>query len=149
VTKTDLNTPTGANPEAIKQDVIEMRETMYSNGFFGPFVLYTSTGYDAFLDDDYFRSGSTAVQRTLRERIKDIDNISDVRRLDYLTSGYQMILVMMDPTVAQAINAMDITTVQWDSQGGMRKNFKVMCIKVPLLKAPFNGVAAIVHGTTS
>jgi uncharacterized linocin/CFP29 family protein len=149
VTKTDLTTPTGSNPEAVKQDVIEMRETMYTNGFYGPFMLYHSTGYDAFLDDDYFRSGSTAASRTLRERVGEIEGIAGIRRLDYLTSGYQMVLVQMTSDVAQAINAMDVTTVQWDSQGGLRKNFKVMAIQVPLLKAPYNGVAGIVHGTTS
>ncbi|MGL6095040.1 MAG: major capsid protein [Fimbriiglobus sp.] len=149
VTKTNLTTPTGANPEAVKNDVIAMRETMYSNGFYGPFMLYTSTGYDAFLDDDYFRTGSTAVSRTTRERVMEIDGVAGIRRLDYLTSGFQMILVQMTPDVAQAINAMDVTTVQWESQGGARMNFRVMAIQVPLLKAPFNGTAGIVHGTTS
>jgi hypothetical protein len=149
LTKTDLTTPTGSNPEAVMQDVIEMRELMYSNGFFGPFMLYTSTGYDVFFDNDYFRTGSTAVQRTLRERLMAIEGIQDIRRLDYLTSGYQMIMVQMTPDVAQAINAMDITTVQWESQGGLRKNFKVMAIQVPLLRAPYNGVGAIIHATTS
>lgn len=149
VLKIDLNTPTGANPEAIMTDVLEMVETMQSNGFFGPYMLYTSTGYSRFLNDDYFRSGSTSAVRSLRQRIMEIDGIQDIRRLDYLTSGYQMILVQMDSEVVQAINGMDITTVQWDSQGGMRKNFKVMAIQVPLIKAPYNGVSGIIHATTS
>lgn len=149
VTKTDLTTPVGTNPEAVMRDVIEMRETMYTNGFFGPFILYTSTSYDQWFDDDYFRSGSTAIQRTLRERLTAIDGITAVRRLDFLTSGYQMILVQMTRDVVEAINGMDVTTVQWESQGGLRKNFKVLAIQVPLLKAPANGVAGIVHGTTS
>lgn len=149
VTKIDLNIPTGANPEAIKQDVIEMREALYAISYYGPFILYHSTAYDAFLDDDYFRAGSTAQTRTLRERIKSIEGIMDVRRLDYLTSGYQMILVQMTPDVARAINGMDITTVQWESQGGMRVNFKVMCIQVPQLRSDFNAATGICHGTTS
>lgn len=149
VTKTDLNTPTGSNPEAIVADILEMRETMRTNGFFGPYLVYHSTGYDRFLDDDYFRSGGTSVTRTLRERIESIEGISGMRRLDYLTSGYQMIMIQMTSEVAQAINGMDITTVQWESQGGMRKNFKVMAIQVPLLKSPYNGVAGILHATTA
>jgi len=44
---------------------------------------------------------------------------------------------------------MEVTVVQWDSRGGLRKNFIAMCIKVPLLRAPYNGVAPIVHATTS
>jgi uncharacterized linocin/CFP29 family protein len=149
VTKTDLNAPTGSNPEAVMTDVLEMVETMTSNGYYGPYILYHSTGYSRYLSDDYFRSGSTSAVRSLRERVMQIEGIRDIRRLDYLTSGYQMILVQMDSEVAQAINGMDITTVQWDSQGGLRKNFKVLAIQVPLLKAPYNGVAGIIHATTS
>lgn len=149
VTKTDLTTPTGSNPEAVVQDIIEMRETMYSNGFYGPFMVYMSTGYDTWLDGDYFRTGGTSVTRTLRERIESIDGIGGVRRLDYLTSGYQIVMVQMTRDVVEAINGMDITTVQWESQGGARLNFRVMCIQVPLLKTQYSGVSGIVHGTTS
>lgn len=149
VTKTDLHTPATANPENVVEDVIEMRETMYTNGYYGPFMLYTSTGYDRYMDDDYFRTGGTSVVRTLRERLESIDGIAGIRRLDYLTTGYQMVLVQMTPEVAQAINGMEVTTVQWESQGGLRQNFKVMAIQVPLLKTPYNGVAGIIHGTTS
>ena len=148
-TKIDLNTPTGSNPEAIMQDVIEMREQLYSDNFYGPFVLYHSTGYDAFLDNDYFRTGGTSVLQTLRQRIASIDGITAIRRLDYLTSGYVMILVQMTPDVARAINGMDITTVQWESVGGMRLNFKVMAIQVPQLRADFAGNCGILHGTTA
>lgn len=143
-----LTVPTGSNPDAVMADVIAMREQLYSKGFFGPFMLYTSTGYDAYLDNDYFRSGSTSVQRTLRERIEAIDGIVGIKRLDFLTTNYQMILIQMTPEVVQAINGMDVTTVQWESQGGMRQNFKVMAIQTALFKAPFNGVAGYVHGTS-
>lgn len=149
ITKTDLHTPAATNPEYITEDVIEMRELLYAQGFYGPFMVYYSTGYDRFFDDDYFRAGGTAATRTVRERVGAIEGVMGFRRLDYLTSGYQMIMVQMTPDVAQAINAMDITTVQWDSQGGLRRNFKVMAIQVPLLRAPYSGVAPIVHGTTS
>lgn len=149
VTKTDLNTPTGANPEAVMTDVLEMLETMRSNGYFGPYMLYHSTPYSRYFDDDYFRSGSTSAVRTLRERIMEIGDIQDIRRLDYLTDGYQLILIQMTAEVAQAINGMDVTTVQWETKGGMQQNFKVLCIQVPLLKAPYNGVSGILHATTS
>lgn len=149
VTKTDLTTPTGSNPEAIVQDVMEMIETMQTNGFYGPYMLYHSTPYSLYLNSDYFRSGSTSAVRTVRERLMEVDGLAGIRRLDYLTSGYQMILVHMDPEVAQAIDGMRIQTVMWESQGGGRMNFKVFCIQVPLFKAPYNGVAGIIHGTTS
>lgn len=148
-TKTDLNTPTGTNPEAVMTDVLEMVETLQSDGFFGPYMLYHSTGYSRYLNDDYFRTGSTSAVRSLRSRILEIDGIADIRRLDYLTSGYQLILVQMTTDVIEAINGMEVQTIMWESQGGMRKNFRVMCIHTPLLKSDYNGNSGLVHGTTS
>lgn len=149
VTKTDLTAPTGSNPEAVMTDILEMIETMQTNGYFGPYMLYHSTGYSRYLNDDYFRSGSTSAVRTLRERLMEIEGIQDIRRLDFLTSGYQLILVQMDAQVAQAVNGMEMRTVHWESLGGAQQNFRVMAIQVPLLKTPSNGVSGILHGTTA
>lgn len=149
ITKTDLTTPTGSNPEAVVQDILEMRDLLYASNFYGPFMLYHSTGYDAFLDNDYFRTGGTSAVRSVRERIQAIDGISGIRRLDFLTSGYVLIMVQMTSDVARAVNGMDITTVQWESVGGMRLNFKVMAIQVPQLRSDYNGNTGIVHATTA
>lgn len=153
VTKTDLTTPDGTNPDTVLQDVIEMRETMYTNGFYGPFIVYSSTSYDQWLDRAHFvgtfAQGLTSQARTLREAIEAIDGISAVRRLDFLTSGYQLIMVQMTPEVAQAVNAMDITTIQWDEKGGTELHWRILAIQVPLLKAPYSGTSGIIHGTTS
>lgn len=143
-----LTTPTGSNPEAVLADVIEMREALYAAGKYGPFMLYYTPAYDAYLDNDYFRTGSTAISRTTRERILAVEGVMGARRLDYWTgSTYQMIMVQMTSDTVQAINGMDITTVQWESRGGMRKNFMVMAIQVPVLKSDYNGVTGIAHYT--
>lgn len=148
-TKTDLTTPTGANPEAVVQDILEMRNQLYDDRFYGPFILYHSTAYDQFLDNDYFRTGGVSVNQSLRQRIEAIDGISAVRRLDFLTSGYVLIMVQMTSDVARAINGMDITTVQWEEKGGMQLCFKVMAIQVPNLRSDYVGRCGIVHATTS
>lgn len=149
VTKTDLTAPTGSNPEAVVQDVMEMIETMNGNGYFGPFALYHSTPYSLYLNSDYFRSGSTSAVRTVRERLMEIDGLESIKRLDYLTSGYQLVLVDFGSNQFQAINGMEPTTVQWSERGGYIQKFMVLAIQVALLRAPYNGTAAIVHGTTS
>lgn len=149
-TKTDLTTPTGTNPEAVMTDVLEMIETLQTDGFFGPYVLYTSTGYSRYLNDDYFRTGSTSAVRSLRERLMEIEGIVDIRRLDYLTSGFQLILVQLDRETVEAINGMEIQTFMHEGDGPKgRKYFRVACIHVPLIKSDFNGNTGIVHGTTS
>jgi hypothetical protein len=149
VTKTDLTTPTGTNPEAIAQDVMEMIETMNGNGYYGPFVLYHSTPYSIYLNSDYYRSGGTSAVSTVRARLMDIEGITAIRRLNYLTSGYQLLLVDFGTDQFAAISGMEPRVVQWSERGGMIQKFMVMAIQVPLLKAPYNGVSALIHGTTS
>jgi hypothetical protein len=149
ITKTNLTIPTGSNPEATVADILAMRSLMYNNKFFGPFMIYHSTDWDLYLDNDYARLGGSNANLTLRQRLKAIEGIQDVRRLDYLTNTFTMIMVQMTPDVARAINGMDITTVQWESQGGMRLNFKVMAIQVPQVRWDYNGIAGIIHATTT
>ena len=112
---------------------------------YGPFMLYHSTDWDKYLDDDYRANDS----RTLRQRLRQISQITDVKRLDFLTNTFTFLMVQMVPETARAVTGMDITTVQWESQGGMRVNFKVMAIMVPQLRSDFNGNMGIVHATTS
>lgn len=152
-TKTDLTTPLGTNPDATLADVLAMRELAYADNFYGPFMLYHSTDWDQWMDNDYYAGthaqGLAGVSGTLRSRIRQIDGITDVRRLDFLTSTYTLLLVQMTSEVARAVVGMDVTTVQWESMGGMRKNFKVMAIMVPQIRSTFAGRCGIVHGTTA
>ena len=110
-----------------------------------------SDHWDMYLDDDYVTgtaaNGLTSPTSTLRRRIEAIEGIQGVRRLDFLTTDYEFILVQMTSDVARAINGMGITTVQWESQGGMRRNFKVMAIQVPQLRADYNDNCGICHAT--
>lgn len=149
ITKTDLTVPTGANPEATVADVLEMRSTLYDVNRFGPFMLYHSPDWDQFMDNDYILTGGNVATQTLRERLRAIEGIQDVRRLDFLTNTFTLLMVQMTSDVARAVNGMDITTVQWETQGGMRLNFKVMAIHVPQLRADFNGSTGILHATTA
>jgi len=127
-------------------------------------MLYHSNDWDTFLDNDYILTGGNVATQTLRERLKSIDGIIDVRRLDFLTSTipvstdaaqiltanpFTLIMVQMTSDVCRAINGMDITTVQWESVGGMRLNFKVMAIQVPQIRATFAGNSGLLVGTTT
>lgn len=141
----------GWKPDTTVSNVIAMRELLYAANMFGPFMLYTSRDWDQYLDLDYTNgtvgSGLTAPFQTLRSRLSQIEGIQGVRRLDYFTGPFQMVMVQMTADVARAVNGMDITTVQWESQGGLKINFKVMCIYVPQLRADYNGNCGICHAT--
>ena len=145
ITKTNVTTPDGTNGATTVDDVLAMIELAADAYHYGPFMLYHSTDWDKYLDDDYRANDS----RTLRQRLRQISQITDVKRLDFLTNTFTFLMVQMVPETARAVTGMDITTVQWESQGGMRVNFKVMAIMVPQLRSDFNGNMGIVHATTS
>jgi len=149
ITKNDLTVPTGSNAGSTVADVLEMRDMLYDVNRFGPFMLYHSKDWDQFMDNDYVLTGGNVATQTLRERLRAIEGIQDVRRLDFLTDTFTLLMVQMTPDVARAVIGMDLTTVQWESQGGMRLNFKVMCIHVPQLRSDFNGSCGILHATTA
>lgn len=152
LTKTDLTKPTtgGWTASTTLGQVLLMRDLLTANNFYGPFMLYHSNDWDQYMDNDYTLSTSSGVAtQTLRERLKKIEGIQDVRRLDFFTDTFSLIMVQMTSDVARAVNGMDITTVQWESQGGMRLNFKVMCIMVPQLRSDFNDNCGICHGSAA
>lgn len=126
-------------------EVLGMRLQSQLAYHYGPWILYNSPSWDKYLDEDY---KATYNATTLRDRLKMIDGIQDVRTLDFLT-GYVMLLVQMTSDTVREIVGLDITTVQWESHGGMQINFKVLCILVPDVRADYNGNCGIVHGTGS
>ena len=130
-------------------EMLEMRLQAQQAYHYGPYMVYCSTAWDVYLDDDY---SSSKGDNTLRDRLKAITGIQDVRTLDYLDedgTSYIMILVQMTSDVVREVIGMDITTVQWETQGGMQLNFKVMAIMVPQIRADQNSNTGIVHGTTA
>lgn len=135
----------GWTPRQTLLDVLAMRLQSQAKYHFGPWVLYVSLAWDRFLDDDLsIYKGDL----TLRDRLRRIEGIEDVVTLDYL-KGYDMVLVQMTTDVCREVVGMDITTVQWETKGGMELNFKVMCILVPQIRSDFNGNTGIVHGAVA
>jgi len=160
ITKTDLTKPDGSNSATTVGEIIAMRELAYAQNFFGPFILYHSTDWDTYLDNDHYvmtTSGAAAPTKTLRQRIQEIEGITAVRRLDFMTptamgSTFNLLLVEMSAEVAQAVNGMEVTTMQWEEKGGLELMFKVMCIKVPRIRSQYventtTKKTGIVHGT--
>lgn len=146
ITKT-LSSPlvSGWTPRTTLLDIMNMRTLSQRQLHFGPWVLYVSLAWDAYLDDDL---SIYKGDNTLRERLRKIDGIEDVVTVDYL-NGYDMVLVQQTPDVVREVVGMDISTVQWESHGGMQLNFKVMCILVPQIRGDFNGNTGIVHGSVA
>jgi hypothetical protein len=132
-------TVTGADMLA---DVLGMIAAAKADYHFGPFVLYLPSNFAAVTANDFKATGNA----TIRERLLAIEEIEDVRTLDYLTAS-NCILVEMQSDTVRLINGMNIQTVQWESHGGMRLDFKVMCIMVPQIRSDHNNNCGVVHGT--
>ena len=120
-----------------------MRKQAQGAYHYGPYKLYVAPDWDQYLDDDY---SSAKGDNTLRERILKINGINAVDTMDYLT-GFTAILVQQTSDVIRMVVGMEVTTLQWDTMGGLRKNFKVMAILVPQIRADQNGRCGIVHGS--
>lgn len=138
-------TASGWTPSATLLDILAMRQMSQSKLHFGPWVLYCGLAWDAYLDDDLsIYKGDL----TLRDRIRRIDGIQDVVTVDYLT-GYDMVLMQTTTDTGRMVVGMDVTTIQWQSHGGMQLNFKVMAIIIPQFRADYNGNCGIVHGSVA
>lgn len=169
ITYTSLHDPSkaGWTASTTLADVLYLRQLLYASKFYGPFVIYHSNDWDTYMDNDYILTGGNVATQTLRNRLKSIEGIQDVRRLDFLFGStpdsskgpggdvdislkpFTLIIVQMTPDVCRAVNGMDVTTVQWEEKGGLRVCFKVMAIQVPQLRADNYGNCGILVATTS
>src|SRR3990167_3869020 len=147
IIKNDLTNPGESTwtPAMLVQEVLAMRQLSEDEKHYGPWMIYNAPAWDQYLDDDY---SSAKGDNTLRQRLQAINGIQGVRTLDHL-SAFALVLVQMTSDVIREVVGMDVTTVQWETEGGMRLNFKVMAILVPQLRADFNGNTGMVHGSTS
>jgi len=130
--------------EEILDDVLTMKQALITDRRYGPYALYVPTGYETALDDD-FKANS---DKSVRQRIQEVSGIEIVKVADFLTAN-KVVMVQLASDTVRLINALDVTTVQWETEGGMKVHFKVMAIKVPLLQADQDGRCGIAVYTTS
>ena len=142
-----LSDPTdpGWVPADTLADVLAMKAASQADNMYGPWMLYCATAWDEYMDNDF---SDAKGDLTLRERLMKIDGIQGVQTLDYLT-GYRLVLVQMTSDVIREVIGMDITTVQWETQGGFQLNFKVLAIMVPQLRVDAANNSGIVDGNVA
>ena len=150
LTKTNFTAPTAGGwvPNTLYNEVLAALDQLYAQMHYGPYVIYHSTDWTQYMNQVFSVSGGNHPGETTRSMLLKIENISDVRRLDRLTSTFTLILVGMEATVVEMVNGMEVTTVQWQEKGGLVLRYKVMCIKVPRLRSDFASRTGILHGTT-
>lgn len=130
ITKTSITAPTGSNGTTILTEWLDHRDELFQQNFHGPFNVYTATSYDQFLDDEF----KTNSDKSLRNRLLEIDGITSIKRLDYLTTSGTNLWTQLGEEI-QAVSGMEIMTMQWETKGGLQLNFKVMGIQVPRIRS--------------
>lgn len=137
-------TDSGWCPSNTVSEVLAMIQASIQAYHYGPWVLYYGPSWSQYMNNEYKLQSDD----TLADRLRRIDNLDDVRMVDHLT-GYDLILVQMTPDVVREVIGMDITTVQWESHGGMQVNFKVMAILCPQIRMDINERTGIVHAAVA
>lgn len=128
----------------ILNSVLAMKQTSINNFHYGPWMLYIPTAYETVLDEDYEDTGTTATGKTIRERIKAISGILDIKVVDMLPAN-NVLLVQMTSDVVRLVTGMPVQNVQWKVEGEMLTKFKVMTIQVPQIRSDQNNKTGIVH----
>ncbi len=127
--------------ENVLADVQTMIGLMEADGHYGPFWLYLGGSAASLKFNEDFKAAS---DKSIRERIMELEQISAIRTLDKLAAAN---ILLVDPTsdVVQLVIGEDLQNVQWDVHGGFQINFKSFQIIVPLIRADINGKSGIVH----
>lgn len=125
--------------EGMLTDVLNMKQGLINDRFFGPYILILPSNWEYLLDKDY-KSYSEA---TLRERIMRIGGISDVVVADFMTAS-NAVMIQATNSVFDLIDGFLPMTLQWQPEP-MLYRFKVMAIQVPRCRADYNGRCGIIH----
>lgn len=139
-TTADWNTATG---DQIVIDILAMINKAQADGFYGPYVIYTSGPAYVALGNDY----KAASDKSIISRLMEIPDLEAIMPSDNITDSGVAILVQMSAETVDLIVGMNPTIVHWETQGGMVHNFKVMAIYVPRLKSDQAGRSGLVHYT--
>lgn len=126
--------------EAILSDTLAMKQALIDDRHYGPYALWLPTNFETAIDED-FKSNS---DRSIRERISMVENLVDIRVVDKMTAD-NVVMFQLTPDVVRMVIGLAITVVEWESEGGMRRNFKIIAIMVPQIRSTQANRSGIAH----
>jgi uncharacterized linocin/CFP29 family protein len=146
-TNFSLTAPTGSNGGTVVNEVLNLRQLLINDYHKGPFMLYVNMQWAAHLDNEFSTSKG---DNTLRQRILAIEGIRGIKTLDFLpTTNYEMVLVEMKSSNVRMVVGMEPMLMQWESQGGLLKHFKVAAMLVPQLRTDTDSNIGVAHGRSA
>jgi hypothetical protein len=127
-------------------DLLASLTALHANRMFGPYTVYVPSDAGVVLDNDYVPTAGTNSTGTIRNRLRQVNGISDIRVADQLPSG-NVIIKQDTVDVAAWVQGENLQTVQWDEYGGFEINFKAFAIGVPLIRSDAAGRSGVCHLT--
>ena len=135
---------TSVTGKQIVEQVSGYKQTSINNKHYGPWILYIPTAYEVKMDTDYSSTEPSA--GTIRERLLKIAGVQDVKVIDELTAD-NVLFVQMTSNVIRLVQGTGLQNVEWASEGGMVKHYKVMTIAVPQIRSNDELRTGIVHAS--
>ena len=135
----------------IVQDVINMKQELAEQGYGGDAKLSLPSYLSARLSEDYKSAESSSVM-TILNRIEmiqgiTVDFVESLGRITAADTQYiNVCMIAMRTDVIRIIDGFDSMLVQWDSQGGMNTNYRILTIQVPQIRTRQAGDCGIVRG---
>jgi uncharacterized linocin/CFP29 family protein len=121
-------------------DVIAMKAASITDRHYGPWGLYLPANYESKMDADYV----SGYPKTTRSRILEVEGIEFVKVSDYLTAS-NIVMFELQPETVEAVIGLNPMMVEWEGQGGLELNFKILAIIVPRLRADQADRSGIMH----
>lgn len=142
----EITDPTdgGWTPDTLRNELLVCLKTLLDVQKTGPFDILYGKEWMPYMGKRYSADDSRSLKSVLTTDIEGISNCT----LHTKIPGFKLIIKERSAMTARAVIGMEIQTVQWETMGGMRKNFKVMCIMVPQLRCTITGQAGVLVADT-
>lgn len=121
-------------------DVIAMIAAMQDDNMYGPYGLFVTQTAFLNLQDD-FKSNS---DKTEMARLLEVEELEFIKPSKDVTAG-AVVMFQLTRDVIDEVIGLQPTIVQWESQGGMVINFKVMAIMIPRVRSTKTNQSGIAH----
>lgn len=129
-----------ADGDSILTDVLAMKQALIDARRYGPYGIYIPTNFETAIEED-FKANS---DKSIRERLMQVDQLDFMKVADKLTAD-NVIMTQLTEDSIRLVEGLPVTTVQWDTEGGMVVNFKVMAILIPQPRYDQENRSGIAH----
>ena len=129
----------GTSGENKLTDTIAMIDALQTDHMYGPYGLWVPQAAHNFLQQD-FKSNS---DKSTMSRLLETTDLSFIKPSRDVTAG-TVVMHQLSRDVLDEVVGLEPTVVQWETNGGMTMNFKVMAIMVPRARSTVTSQSGVV-----